>query len=149
MAFHFTLKALLRLRQSLELAELQKLQAIAADIARVRDEMKTVERQMNERRRALADLLVVGLTGAEWQFELAREASLLTLQSELMKNLADLEAKRIAQQASYVRAHRACEILLNLQERQLAAYKLEEARRTQQRVDELFIIRKVHNASSK
>jgi flagellar biosynthesis chaperone FliJ len=64
-----------------------------------------------------------------------------------MKNLAELEAKRTVQQASYVRAHRQCEILLNLQERQLAAYKLEEARRAQQRIDELFIMRTVYNST--
>jgi flagellar export protein FliJ len=146
MAFHFTLKGLLRLRQSLELAELQKLQVIAGTIARARAEIESVEKGIDERRRTFGDLLAVGLTGAEWQFELAREASVRALLSDLVKNLADLEAKRKVQQASYVRVHRQCEILLSLQDRQLAAYKLEEARRTQQRIDELFIIRRVHNA---
>jgi flagellar export protein FliJ len=147
MAFHFTLNGLLRLRQSLERAELQKLQAIAGNIARARAELESVEKQINERRRAFDELLAVGLTGAEWQFEIASKASLHALQSALMKNLAELEAKRTVQQASYVRAHRQCEILLNLQERQLAAYKLEEARRAQQRIDELFIMRTVYNST--
>jgi flagellar biosynthesis chaperone FliJ len=88
MAFHFTLKGLLRLRQSLELAELQKLQAIAGAIARARAEIESVEKVIEERRRTFAELLAVGLTGAEWQFELARETSVRALLSELVKNLA-------------------------------------------------------------
>jgi flagellar export protein FliJ len=143
MAFHFTLKGLLRLRLSLERAELQKLQAIAGAVAATRAEIESVEKEMEARRRAFAVVLAEGLTGAEWHFEMAREASLLALHAELLKKLADLEEKRKQQQARYIQAHRQREILSNLRERQLSAYELEEARRAQQRIDELFLIRTI------
>jgi len=146
MAFHFTLKGLLRLRQSLERAELQKLQAIVGAVAQARAEIAAVEEEIAGRRRAFQSLVTVGVAAAEWHFEMAREASLRALQSELLKKLADLEEKRKQQQARYVQAHRQREILSNLRERQLAAYELEEARRAQQRIDELFLIRTISSA---
>ena len=47
MAFQFTLRGLLRLRLSLEKAELQKLQAIVAEVVRLRAEIESVEQQKN------------------------------------------------------------------------------------------------------
>ena len=146
MAFHFTLKGLLRLRLSLERAELQKLQALAAAVAAARAEIESLEKEMEARRLAFAAVLAGGLTAAEWHFEIAREASLLALRAELLKKLADLEEKRKQQQARYMQALRQREILSNLRERQLDAYELEESRREQQRVDELFLIRTVSSA---
>src|ERR1700733_6399593 len=126
MAFHFTLKGLLRLRLSLEKAELQKLQAIAGDVARARAEIESVENQLDAQRRAFDAILAEGLTAAEWHFEIAMEASWRALHSELLKKIAALEEKRKQQQARYVHAHMQREILSNLKERQLAAYELDE-----------------------
>lgn len=147
MAFHFTLKGLLRLRQSLEQAELQKLQAIAADVARARTEIDSVENERDAARRNTFDVLVSeGLTAAELHFEMAREVTLEALLSELWKKLAELEEKRKQQQVRYVNAHMQREILSSLRERQLAQYELEESRRTQQRIDELFLIRTISSS---
>ncbi len=147
MAFHFTLKGLLRLRQSLEQAELQKLQAIAADVARARTEIDSVENERDAARRNTFDVLVSeGLTAAELHFEMARKVTLEALLSELWKKLAELEEKRKQQQVRYVNAHMQREILSSLRERQLAQYELEESRRTQQRIDELFLIRTISSS---
>ena len=132
------------MRLSLEKAELQKLQAIASEVARTRAEIEQVEKEADALRRRTHDALVSeGLTAAEWQFEMAKEVSLQTLRSELVKTLAELEEKRKQQQARYVKAHMQREILTSLRDRQLAQYQLEESRRAQQRVDELFLIRSI------
>jgi flagellar export protein FliJ len=147
MAFQFTLRGLLRLRLSLEKAELQKLQAIAGEVMRVRAEVESVQEQKDALRRRTHDALVSeGLTAAEWHFEMAQEASLEELLSELVETLADLEEKRKLQQARYLKARMQREILTSLRERQLAQYNLEESRRAQQRVDELFLIRSISPA---
>jgi len=125
----------------MERAELQKLQALAAAVAAARAEIDSLEKEMEARRLAFADVLAEGLTAAEWHFEIAREASLVALRAELLKKLADLEEKRKQQQARYIHALRQREILSNLRERQLDAYELEQSRREQQRIDELFLIR--------
>jgi flagellar export protein FliJ len=147
MAFHFTLNGLLRLRESLEKAELQRLQAMAAAVARMRAELESLEETMNAARRRAADAVSgAGMTGAELQFEISREAAWNVLRREVQKRLADLEQKRKEQQARYMQVRMQREIVSNLYQRQLAEYQLEESRRAQQRVDELFLIRSIPTA---
>jgi flagellar export protein FliJ len=142
MAFHFTLNGLLRVRESLERAELQRLQSIAGAVAQARAEIETLEKNMEAAQRRTFDSVVSrGLTGAEFQFERAREAALNLLRAELLKRLAELEQKRKEQQARYFQARMQREILSNLYKRQRAEYDLDQSRRTQQRIDELFLIR--------
>ena len=68
------------------------------------------------------------------------------LRSELLKKLSELEQKRKEQQARYVQARMQREILSNLYKRQLAEYQLDQSRREQQRIDELFLIRRVSSS---
>jgi len=142
MAFHFTLNGLLRLRESFERAELQRLQSIAGAVALTRAEIESLEKVIEEaHRRAFDDVAAAGLTGAELHFEIARDAAWDAQRSRLLKMLFDLEQKREDQQARYLRARMQREILSNLYDRQFADYELEQSRRIQQRIDELFLIR--------
>jgi flagellar export protein FliJ len=142
MSFHFTLNGVLRLRQSLERAELQRLQSLAAAVARMRDEIESLEKQMETAQRRVSDVVAgTGMTGAELHFEMAREVCLHVLRSEFLKKLSELEQQRNAQQGRYLQARMKREILSNLRKRQLADYDLDQSRREQQRIDELFLIR--------
>lgn len=142
MSFHFTLNGVLRLRESLERLELQRLQAISSAVALARAEIETLENEMAAvQRRILDAVAAAGVTGAEFHFELAREEGRIALRSELLKKLADLEEKQKEQQGRYFQARMQRKIVSNLYERQLAQYKLEQSRREQQRIDELFLIR--------
>jgi flagellar export protein FliJ len=142
MAFHFTLNGLLRLRQSLEKAELQRLQSIAGAVALVRAEIESIENEISTaRRQALDRVAGEGLTGAELHFEAGREDARIALHSQWLKKLAELEQKRKEQMARYIQARTQREIVSNLFQRQFAEYELEQSRRLQQRIDELFLIR--------
>jgi flagellar export protein FliJ len=142
MPFHFTLSGVLRLRQSLERAELQRLQSIAAAMARVRDEIDSLQQEMDASDRRMSDVIAgSGMTGAELHFELALQAGLLALRAELWKKLSDLETQRKDQQARYLQSRMQREILSNLRKRKSAEYELDQSRRIQQRIDELFLIR--------
>jgi flagellar export protein FliJ len=142
MAFHFTLNGLMRLRESLERAELQRLHSIAGAVASARAEIESLEKVMEAARRRTFDTVVSsGLTGAELHFEIARDAAWNAQRSQLLKKLFELEQKRKDQQARYLQARMQREILSNLHDRQLADYELDQSRRMQQRIDELFLIR--------
>jgi flagellar export protein FliJ len=144
MSFHFTLSGFLRLRESLERAELQRLQLIAKAVALVRVEIESLETDMDAMRRSRSDAMVTaGITGAELHFGEAREVALDVLRSELLKRLLDLEAKRKEQQARYLQSRMQREILSNLYKRQLAEYKLNQSRQDQRLIDELFLIRSI------
>jgi flagellar export protein FliJ len=142
MAFHFTLNGLLRLRESLERAELQRLHSIAGIAALARAEIESLEKIMEEaHRRAFDTVVAAGLTGAELHFEIAKDAAWNVQRSQLLKKLIELEQKRKDQQSRYLHARMQREILSNLRDRQLADYEIDQSRRVQQRIDELFLIR--------
>lgn len=142
MAFHFTLNGLMRLRESLERAELQRLHSVAGAVASACAEIESLEKVMEAAHRRTSDTVVAaGLTGAELHFEIARDTAWNAQRSHLLKKLSDLEQKRRDQQARYLQARMQREILSNLYERQFAEYELEQSRRMQQRIDELFLIR--------
>lgn len=135
------------MRESLERAELQKLQSIAAAMARTRDEIESLEKDMDAAQRRMFNTVVAtGATGAELHFEMTREAAFTMLRAELLKKLAELEQKVKEQQARYFQARMQREILSNLYKRQRAEYELAESRREQQRIDELFLIRRVSSS---
>lgn len=149
MAFQFTLNGLLRLRESLEKAELQRLQSIAGAAALTRAEIESLEKFMEAERRRTSDTVVTsGLTGAELHLEIVKQSGWKELHSQLLKKLFDLEQKRKEQQARYVQARMQREIVSNLFKRQFAEYELDRSRREQQRIDELFLIRSTPSAKS-
>ena len=142
MPFHFPLSSLLRLRESLEKNELQRLQALAAQIAQVRAEIESLDIQIESSRREVLEQAAAGISGAELHIAALGEFARLELRAKLIVRRDELERARQVQQARYAEARQRREILSNLQERQRSAYQHEQARREQQQVDELFLIRR-------
>ncbi|HUJ81265.1 MAG TPA: flagellar FliJ family protein [Candidatus Acidoferrales bacterium] len=142
MPFHFPLSSLLRLRESLEKNELQRLQALAAQIAQVRAEIELLDTQIELSRREVLEQAAAGISGAELHIAALGEFARLELRAKLIVRRDELERTRQVQQARYAEARQRREILSNLQERQRSAYQHEQARREQQQLDELFLIRR-------
>jgi len=142
MPFHFPLSSLLRLRESLEKNELQRLQALAAQIAQVRAEIESLDTQIESSRREVLEQAAAGISGAELHIAALGEFARLELRAKLIVRRDELERARQVQQVRYADARQRREILSNLQERQRSTYQHEQARREQQQVDELFLIRR-------
>ena len=149
MPFHFTLDGVLRLRKSLERAELQKLQALALLLIATRAEMERAEQSLDHfRRETSARMTRSGLFAADLQFEIERENAFKRLLIDLGKRLSALEQGRQEQQRRYLRARQQREIISSLYERQLADYELHESRKRQRQIDEMFLLRKTSSAAS-
>jgi flagellar FliJ protein len=140
MAFRFSLQALLRYRESFERREYLRLQFVTREVVRARQQC---EQAKQERCRALAEFakkLGQGMTGAELQFELAcdrtRVRRLAILEEQLLKH-EDLQRRQLD---AFRKAQQQHKILENLRDRQFAAYRLVQNRRTQQQLDERFLL---------
>jgi len=142
MPFRFSLSSLLRLRESLEKNELQRLQTIVAQLARVRAEIDSLDAQIEAWRRQVLEQASVGISGAELHIAALGESARLERRAELLAKRNELERARQEQQARYNQARQRREILSNLRERQLSTYLHEQSRREQQQIDELFLIRR-------
>jgi flagellar export protein FliJ len=142
MAFHFSLRALLRLRESLERSELQRLRICAAQVAHVRMEIETLDAQIEAAQREILEQTAAGISGAELHMAAMSDALRREKRMSLATKLDELELARKKQQVRYAEARQRREILSNLRERQHSAYQLDQSRREQQQVDELFLIRR-------
>jgi flagellar export protein FliJ len=143
MAFVFSLKALMRLREIHEKAELQSLQAITGQVNAARAEIESLDASTREFRREMCRDSLDGLSGAELHFHANRESARQAHRKTLDEKLQQLEKTRQAQQTRYVESRQQREILSTLREQQLAAYDLEQSRRAQQEMDELFLMRQI------
>lgn len=142
MAFHFQLSTLLRLRESLERQELQRLQTLVAELAQVRAEIDSIDLEVENSRREIVQQASAGISGAELHAAALSEFARLELRARLVVKLEEIEKARKEQQSRYNHARQRREILSNLRERQLSAYQHEQARRDQRQTDELFLIRR-------
>ncbi len=141
MAFRYSLQSLLRLRQSLERQEEQRLFALAALVARLRAEIEELKQEDVGIRRAQIREMADGTLGASLHFASACGGALDMVRKKLELQLEEAERKRLTQLRAYKAIRQKREILEGLRERQEAAYEVESARHEQQNVDEAFLIR--------
>ena len=140
MPFHFTLQAVLRLRASFVQMEKLRLLAIAAAVARVRDEIVALEKDTRAARQSTQSRLGEGVMAGELHFELSTERMRVERKRALAVRLADLEKKQAVQREAYRAARQKHEILVNLRQRQWNEYRHAQARREQQQQDEAFLL---------
>lgn len=142
MAFRFSLDALLRMWKSRENFERLRLEALAAKIQRLRQEIEAVERASREDRRNLASTLSEGMAASQLQFVALCAEGQRCFRDLMEKQVAELSKQHDAQRKIFEYARRQREILENLRSRKLEAYRAIEARDLQQQMDELFLARR-------
>jgi|HubBroStandDraft_6_1064221.scaffolds.fasta_scaffold01600_10 flagellar export protein FliJ len=140
MAFHFSLQPVLRLRASYERLERMRLLALVAAIVRVRQKREALDKESRDAGVRTRERLAAGMAGGEMQFEIACEKLRSEYKHALEIQARDLDRAQKKQRQAYQMARQKREILENLRERRLEAYRREESRREQQRIDELFLL---------
>jgi flagellar export protein FliJ len=141
MAFRYPLQSVLRLRQSIERQEEQRLFAVAAVVARLRAEIEEFERARVDTRRAALQEMMSGCPGATVQFAALCDAAAARTHRRLQVQLMEAERHRLEQLSVYQSARQKREIFEGLRERQEAVHEREVAHREQERADEAFLIR--------
>ncbi|HUA01636.1 MAG TPA: flagellar FliJ family protein [Candidatus Aquilonibacter sp.] len=142
MAFHFSLDALLRMWRSREKFERIRLETLATKIQRLRNEIEAAEEASLQSRRNVANSLAEGASGSQIQFAALCVDGQRRFRELMEKQIEQLTRQLEAQRKVLEHAHQQREILDNLRSRQLDAYRLEETRKMQQEVDELFLSRR-------
>lgn len=142
MAFRYPLQSLLRLRESLERQEEQRLFALAVVASRLRGRLEELLRSEQDVRRAELQEIASGTPGAFIQFAEFRDNTAQNVRRRLESELARAEQKRLGQLAVYQTARQNREVLQGLREQQETAYELEIERREQRDLDDAFLIRK-------
>ncbi len=148
MPFRFSLQALLRFRESFERRERLRLQIVTREVVQARQQCEQAKQDRGQGLEELAKKLRQGMTGAELQFELACDRTRVRRLAALKEQLLKLEDLQRRQLDAFRKAQQQRKILDNLRDRQLAAYRLVQNRRTQQLLDERFLILHAGRTSS-
>ncbi len=144
MAFHFTLEAVLRYRESLEQRERQVLEKLYARRQSLLREMEECSRRIvRVRRRLLEHMQTEALPAVEIHFEtghrLALEAHRLALAAQIQK----LQGLIREQMQRFQMQRRYCELLYALRRSQHEQYLVVQRRRQQIEQDELHLLRQL------
>jgi flagellar export protein FliJ len=143
MAFRYPFESILRLRQSLERQEEQRLFTTGATVARLRLELEESERSRSEQWRIASQEMMEGSAGAVLQFASLCDANAAEMQRKLRVRLVGAERQRLSQLLVYQQARQKREIFEGLRDRQEEDYDREFARREQQQADDNFLMRYV------
>jgi flagellar export protein FliJ len=141
MPYRYPLQSLLRLRESLERQEENRLFAIAAQVAALRAQIEQLRENEAQWRRAELQEIQEGIAGATLQFAADCADATRIACKKVEVALADLERKRLVQLTAYQAACQKREVLQGLRERKETAYEMEAAHSEQQMLDDGFLLR--------
>jgi flagellar export protein FliJ len=141
-SFHFPLAAVLRYRESIEQREHLALERLQQEIARVGMRMRQIEEARATATQGFLTDLTRGTRAAEVQAAYEHQRA-LERQHEALETLSqELNKKWREQIVTYELARRNRETMENLRQRQLEAYRREQAKREQAVIDDLFLMRR-------
>lgn len=143
MPFRFSLSAVLRLRENLERREYLALQALHAQTAEVRSDIKALEQALAQARNQRSSKLREGMSAAHLQLELTGETRIEHKRQALHNKLVELQSQVKKQIGTYQQARQKRETLEALRRQQFEKYVREETTREQQAGDELFLLRRL------
>jgi flagellar protein FliJ len=147
LSFHFPLQPVLRLQQSLEERERLRLGLIIAALNKLKQHCDELEQQRLQLANGLAERLQAGMAAVEIHFERARLAAIEQQKNLLLQQKDKLEQQRAAQEQAFREVQRKRKTLENLRDRKLEQYRQMEQRREQERVDDLFGLRRASASS--
>jgi flagellar biosynthesis chaperone FliJ len=143
MAFHFTLEAVLRLRQSLENRELLRLQSLLTRRAFLLRELEESQQlRLNLQQGTKQAMLQRPTPAVEIHFAMARLHALEWQQQIIHQQLRELEAAIVEQRSRFQQERRKRDMLESLRDAQLRDYQQMQRRREQAQLDELHLLRR-------
>jgi len=145
MPFHFSLQAVLHLRQGLEHQQELRLRAANQQVAKVRHLITQLDMARNESYALQLRQLKAGISGAEIRFHLLRDGAMTEQRRRMEEELARLEKIRDRQREIYQQARREHETLKGLRDQQLDLHRKQSRRREQRRLDDLFLLREQYS----
>lgn len=142
MPFQFSLRALLRLRQSYEQRERLRLTLLNAAYNRAEQGYKEARQQRSLGSQQLGKQLQDGIRGSELRAAAASLQQSADRQSQLREQMKALEVQAQKQTEMFLESQKKRKIIESLRERELQAFELDENRRSQQRIDDLYVQRR-------
>jgi flagellar export protein FliJ len=141
MAFRFSLTAVLNLRKSIERQEYLNLERIHQEIAKVENQISQAAQRKSELQQFRDTQLTESIPSVLLQTLYEQVFALEAHVDSLKLVLVELAKKKDQQIKVYTEARQKREVLESLREKQHAAYILEDNKRQQTLMDDLYLAR--------
>jgi flagellar protein FliJ len=141
MAFRFSLAAVLNLRKSIERQEYLNLEKIHQEIAKAENQITEAAQRKSELQQSRDTQLTESMPSIMLQSLYEQVFALEKHMDALKLVLAELATKKEKQIKVYTEARQKREVLESLREKQYAAYVLEDNKRQQTLMDDLYLAR--------
>ena len=145
MSFQFTLAAVLKYRKNLEQREYLALGRVHQEIAQVEVQLVRCEERLAEITNLRAAETARGIASVHLQDAYLRERGLEMQRDDLQVKQRELHVKRLQCLKAYELARQKREILEELRNQQLSDFLLDQSRREQRQVDDMFLSRLKRN----
>ncbi|HXJ85918.1 MAG TPA: flagellar export protein FliJ [Candidatus Binatia bacterium] len=139
MPFRFPLQAVLHLRQSIEHQQDLRLHAANQQVAGVRQLVHRLDGSLKDLRHESSQELESGTNAASMRFALELESNLVARRRELEDELLRVTQIRDHQRKAVEQVRREREKFEILYQRDLREYEIQQSRREQKFLDELFL----------
>ena len=149
MRFEFSLEGLLRVRESFEKQEEQRLAIATGELKRLNTMLETVREQLISVSDRLDKTLARGTLGADLHLLYFERFALQRRELALNEYVASAQAKMQDQQARLQEATQKRKTLDNLRQKQLELFLITEGHRDQQKLDDAFLLRRSNDSSGK
>ncbi|MGH9499995.1 MAG: flagellar FliJ family protein [Terriglobales bacterium] len=141
MAFRFSLAAVLKYRKNLEQREYLALGRVHQEIAQVELELEQCREWLSDAAHRRDAAAARGIASVHLQEAYEREHHMEKQLEGLQVKQQELKVKRQQCLKAYELARQKREVLEELRSRQLQVYVLDQSRREQRRVDDMFLSR--------
>ena len=142
MAFRFALERLLRFQKNLERQHELLLQVANHEVAMVLQRLEQADIAMRCTRGENERALSIGARASEMHFLAEYQKTLLSRRSQLQDELARRQEQRRECLQAFQEIRRKREATETLRKRRLHAFREQQAREHQRRVDDLFLMRR-------
>jgi flagellar export protein FliJ len=145
MAFRFALESVLRLRISYEQQEQSRLEMAAQHLYTAQKHCESLKKEKVSLEENFRKLMQSGAQPADLHYYLASKAGLEVVEIEAARALVDARKQWAEQRTKFLHARRDREVIASIRQRQHDQYVLEEGRREQQQIDDLFAMRRLQS----
>jgi len=149
MGFQFSLQGLLRVRESFERKEEQKLAAAIGELKRLKMMLASVREQLTATDDRLSGILAAGTTGAHLHL-LYFERMLLEYREQALTEHVSTALKLVQEQRTCLQeARQKRKVVEDLRQKELTLFLLAEGRKDQQRLDDTFLRKRFQEDTGK
>jgi len=149
MGFQFSLQGLLRVRESFERKEEQKLAAAIGELKRLKMMLASVREQLTATDDRLSGILAGGTTGAHLHL-LCFERMLLEYREQALTEHVSTALKLVQEQRTCLQeARQKRKVVEDLRQKELTLFLLAEGRRDQQKLDDTFLQKRFREDTGK